>query len=196
MCKKIVELSQRVTDELERNNYKVLSKWAVGIKFIKGLQQIYWPPNIGFKDPKFNQINAQHILKSFPDKKYHDAFYGKSVIDNWLLIEDTTYDTLHKGIDGRPIFLDAHIALGGLDWDESKLSFGYISFETCPYMCGFNFNTAKFSSWIDRVEKIPLSTYSKIIEGIPDEWDVPSEFFYQMHQRLFVLYEQRILKKK
>lgn len=172
----VVSLSRRVIDELERNNYKVRSEYAVGIEFIKGIEEIKWPPNVEFSNPKFNEINARYILESFPDENHLDAFYGKSVIDNWLLIEDTTYDTLHKNINGRPIFLDASIALGGLEWDETKLSFKHIFFETSPYLCGFKFDMANFEPWINKIDSIKASKYNKIINGIPYEWGVPSEF--------------------
>lgn len=43
----IVLVSQKVIDDLERNNYRVQSKWAVGIEFIKGIEEIKWPSNVG-----------------------------------------------------------------------------------------------------------------------------------------------------
>ena len=172
----IVQLSHRVIDDLEQSDYEVLSKWAVGIEFFEGLEELNWPSNIRYSDPNFNEVNAQHILKFFPDGKNHDAFYGKAVLDNWLLIEDTTYDTLHKTIDGRPMFLDASISLGGLEWDKNKLTLRHIFFETSPYLCGFKFKMDKFDPWLKKIEKISVSKYKFILNGIPDEWNVPFDY--------------------
>lgn len=174
---RIVQLSQRVIDELDRNNFRVISKWAVAIEYIRSLQEIKWPPtNVNCLDSKFKEINAQHILKIFPDERNQDGFYGKSILDNWLLIRDTTYDTLHKTIDGKPMFLDASDALGGIEWDENKLTFSHIFFETAPYLSGFNFKMNKFEPWLDKIEQISVSTYNFILNSLPDEWDVPSQF--------------------
>lgn len=190
----IVQLSQGVIDKLEQSDFEVLSKWAVGIEYIRGLEEIKWPPNVKYSDPNFDELNAQYILKLFPDGRNHNAFYGKAVLDNWLLIEDTTYDTLHKTLDGKPMFLDASISFGGLEFDENKLNFRHIFFETSPYLCGFKFKMAKFEFWLKKIEKISVSTYNSILNGLPDEWDVPPEFI--KYTKDYLLCTNKIFLKK
>ena len=173
---RIVQLSKDIIHKLRERDFEVESELAVGIEYIEGLQEINQPKSISYSDPKFNDINAQHILNIFHNERYLDAFYGKSVIDNWLLMRDTTYDTLQKTIDGRPLFLDASDSLGGLDWDVDKLMFDNIFFDTSIYLCGFELKLEKFNPWLHKIRKLSTSTYNYTLDSLPDEWNVPTNF--------------------
>lgn len=129
---RIVRLSLEIIEKLNQADFKVSSEWAVGIEYIDGLTEVKWPANANYSDPDFAERNAQYIMKLFPDPKTYDAFYGKAVFDNWILLEDTTYDTLHKSPEGHPMFLDASMALGGLKWHENELKWAMIIPDRSP----------------------------------------------------------------
>jgi len=181
----LIQLSPEITFFLEKNGLKILSEWAVGINYIKGIKEVIWPPNSFYKDPDFAAVNAKYIMKIFPSQSTNDALYGKSVFDNWVLLEDTTYDTLHITSDGLPLFLDASIALGGLEWDDNKLQWKHISFDRSVYLYGFKFEMTRFEPWLKRIERISNSTFESILFNIPEEWAVPDAYLKSMKNFLF-----------
>ena len=82
----VVRLSHEIIEILNQNDFKVLSEWAMGIKYIEGLKEVTWPPNINNSDPNFAEQNGEYIMSLFPDTRTHEAFYGKAVFDNWILL--------------------------------------------------------------------------------------------------------------
>lgn len=181
---RIVRLSHEIIEILNQNDFKILSEWAVGIKYIEGLKEITWPENVNYSDPNFAERNAQYLMSLFPDLKTHDAFYGKAVFDNWILLGDTTYDTLHKSAEGHPVFLDASIALGGLEWDENKLKWTMVIPDRSIYLVGYVSDLSKFVPWIDKVKRIGSANIEKILGEIPKDWNVPNNYIISISEFL------------
>ncbi len=101
----IVQLVPELMTALEKAGFDLFSEWCMGVVYVAGLKP-YVPPH----DSK---QNAAHVHNLFPDSKKHAAFYGKSIFDNWVLLQDWKYDTLQIQPNGYPIFLDASMAFGG-----------------------------------------------------------------------------------
>ena len=158
----------------------------MGIEYIDGLEEVRWPENApDYSSPNFAERNVQYIKKIFPDPITYDAFYGKAVFDNWILLEDTTYDTLHKSQEGHPIFLDASHALGGYKkWNENKLNWNRIDPERSIYLVGFNFDLKKFEPWLNRIDRIDNDSIKEKIAEIPEEWGVPDIYFKSINEFL------------
>jgi hypothetical protein len=172
------EITEGLELRLKEEELKAESKWAVGIKYIDGFQIADWPKNSLPTGSGFDKINAQHIKKLFGDSKKYNAFYGKSVFDNWVLMEDTKYDTLGIDQKGFPIFFDGSITLGGLEWEAEKLRWEdtRIDFHHSPYLQGILTDRDQFATWIERIEAIEENCIEKIFTEIPREWGILEEY--------------------
>jgi hypothetical protein len=162
---------------LREEGLKAESKWAVGIKYIEGFREAKWP-NCSPLSPEFEEINALCIKELFPDRAKYEGFYGKAVFDNWVLMEDTKYDTLGIGQRGFPIFLDGSIALGGLEWEAEKLRWEdtRIDFHHSPYLQGILTDCDQFAIWVERIEAIEESYIEEIFMEIPKKWGISEEY--------------------
>jgi hypothetical protein len=89
----IVELSPAVMQRLKREGLQVLSSWAVGSACLPNLRQVLRPECEWGLSDEFRKHNREYIRSVFKDQAAHPAFYGKAVFENWLLFEDTKYDT-------------------------------------------------------------------------------------------------------
>jgi hypothetical protein len=111
---RIVELAPRIINHLQRADFPVESKWAVGLKYLQGLT----PFEIG----QDGIAGAKRQIGSrFAEPALSGPFYGKCLFDNWVLLEDLKADTLQIRSDGKPMFLDASMAFGGENWREELL---------------------------------------------------------------------------
>lgn len=184
----IVELSPDVLETLRNNKFNVTSKFAVGAEYIRGLKPIDFPDHLHVFDPNFKSDNATFIRQLFPDHSVFGAFYGKSVFDNWVVLHDTKYDTLHVSPDGNPIFLDATFAFGYIDrdWDEGKVCWNEtaLNLELSPYLNGIVVDTSEYDSWIDRIAGISTGEIDSILHIIPHEWGVPNSYFHMLRRFL------------
>lgn len=172
------ELSDILVLCLEKEGLKMESKLAVGIKYIDGLRKVDWPKNASPLENGFDKINAQHIKDLFPDIGKWQVFYGKAVFDNWVLMEDTKYDTLNIDKSGSPLFLDASIALGGLEWEAGKLYWDCagIYFDHSPYLQGILTDRDQFATWVERIEGIKEDCIEKLLTEIPKEWRISQDY--------------------
>jgi hypothetical protein len=168
------ELSDTLVLRLAKEGLNTESKLAVGIKYVDGIRKVDWPKNANPLENGFDRINAQHIKDLFSDTDKWQAFYGKSVFDNWVLLGDTKYDTLYIDKSGSPLFLDASIALGGLEWDMGKLHWDLagIFFEHSPYLQGILTDRDQFAAWMKRIEGIKQGCIEKLLTEIPKEWRI------------------------
>lgn len=175
----IVELSPDVRVQVKQEGIELLSKWAVGLRFIRGIEPVDWPPG-GHRtgDTDFSERNARHICAVFPDPTAHTAFYGKAVFDNWVLLRsDTKYDTLHVDPHRRPVFLDGSFALEGEDWDASGLEWQLLKIGIhFPYLEGILTDASQFEPWLARVAQIDRGVVASVVEKTPTEWSAPQEY--------------------
>jgi hypothetical protein len=102
----------------------------------------------------------------------------KAVFDNWVLMEDTKYDTLNIDEKGSPVFLDASIALGGLEWEVEKLRWEdtRIDFNHSPYLQGILTDCDQFATWLERIERIEEKAIAEIFMEIPKEWQISEKY--------------------
>jgi hypothetical protein len=180
----IVLLETELINQLKQVGFSILSEWAVGLSYIPGLK-----PYLPLRD---SGENAKHMNDLFPDPRTHAVFYGKSVFDNWILLEDWKYDTLQIQENGSPIFLDASMAFWGLDWDVNRLQWteSGIHLARSPYLSGFVLDQGKFLPWLEKLGGIASEVYSQILQRIPKEWSVPPDYVAAISELLTVTHQQ------
>lgn len=171
---KIATLSDATLGHLVESGYEPKAKDAVAIEFIDGLLPVELPKS----GPRaLKKENHQHVISQFPNSMTHSAFYGKMLFDNWVLIEDSKYDTLHIAPDRSPIFLDASFAFGGDQWDSSKLRWSDEAFNILsPYLEGMITDLSQFDIWLDKLSEVDVSLISRIMNSIPPSWHVPPDY--------------------
>jgi hypothetical protein len=166
----LVLLEAKVIGQLERAGYSIISDLAVGLNYIEGLK--------AFRPPHGSVERTRYLKDSFPESQKHTSFYGKSVFDNWVLLEDWKYDTLQIRQNGSPVFLDASMAFGGLDWDTSLLQWveHRMHFDRSPYLSGFLNDFSQFDPWLKKLQSTGNKVYSQILRKIPLEWSVSADY--------------------
>ncbi len=163
----IVQLIPEIILELKKSELDISSEWAVGISYIDGL------------DICQSRYDIQNLFSNY------DAFYGKSVFDNWVLFQDLKYDTLGIKPDGSPMFLDGSMAFGGQDWNTEELRWNeYLHMESSPYLKGIIKDFALFDPWLKRLDIISEIVINQILDTTPDEWSVPEGYIYKIRELL------------
>jgi len=89
----LIELNQDTFDALARSGVTIESKYCAGTKYIDNLIQLGWPPR--------STSIATYITGHFSSASNFNSFYGKCIFDNWVLLEDTKFDTLFKKQNGK-----------------------------------------------------------------------------------------------
>lgn len=163
----IVELSPAILQRLKQEGLEVLSPWAVGSRYLPNLK-----PVLGEWDPK---RNPSQIRLFFGDLKKYAGFYGKAVFDNWVLLDDSKYDTLFVTPDESPIFLDASHAFAGAEWNAETLKWSDIRVRS-PYLEGILLDRTQFGPWLERIQSVDSVVIKNVFDAIPKEWDVPTGY--------------------
>jgi len=173
----IVQLDSQILKQLKEAKFEILSEWAVGIKYISGLQT--------YKPSKEDlDKTAECIWQLFPQLEMQNSFYGKSVFDNLVKFQDLKYNTLAIQSDGSPIFIDGSMAFDGFDWNIQKLKWEYIHLEYSPYLKGILIDYRMFDHWLKKVEEIPDSKIHDIFNRIPMEWSIPEDYKLELKKML------------
>jgi len=181
---------------LKHEGLQVLSPWAVGIRYLPDLGRIQGPDCEWEVSDEFSKRNGEYIRSVFKDQATHPAFYGKAVFDNWLLLEeDTKYDTLFMDVQGKPTFLDASHAFGGVKWDCSRLKWDALHFEIrSPYLRGVVVEANEFDPWLRRIESVSVSYIRGILDAVPGDWEVASEYVVAIPEFLVRTQEEFVPK--
>jgi hypothetical protein len=172
----LISLSPAVIKALAGNNFKAASSMAVGGEYINGLSPVNLP--------------CHSVDPNGPTPTMLEAFYGKCVFDNWILMKDTKSDTLHMLPDGRPIFLDATFAFGFIHeeegWDTGRLSWNEADFnlESSPYMIGVLVDRARYNVWIERIKGVTKEQIEVLLASVPKDWKVPPAYMQALEQFL------------
>lgn len=185
----LIDLSPKIIKALRDNDFNATSSIAVGAVYIHGLTPVKFPSHLDVFDLNFRNENAEYVHSIFPNPAMLESFYGKSIFDNWiLLLQNTKYDTLHLQPDGHPIFLDATFAFGYVDqeWDKGKLFWSdtTLNLELSPYVSGIVVDVAKYDVWIRRIEGVTKGEIDALLDGVPKEWRVPTDYKYALGQFL------------
>jgi hypothetical protein len=113
----------------------------------------------------------------FPTLALHSPFYGKCLFDHWLLLQDVKADTLQISSDGKPMFLDASMAFGGIEWQKERLVWIPHHFNAdAVYFDNIISEIKEFEPWLGKVESVTVSLLSQTFSSLPSDWPLDSSF--------------------
>lgn len=132
------------------------------------------------------KINFEYLKNLFNNNyKCISSIYGRAIFEVWLNIEDYKQDTIKiNKIDNSPIFIDGSHSFGGDNWsnfdcilknyrmyekNQALLGIDLFNFQ---YLSGISKYKENFVEWIERIKQIPDTNIEKIINNIPDSWDI------------------------
>lgn len=173
----ILKLSDAVIESVHNSGLATASPWASGTLFLDNLTAVPWPEGGLNPADTFPQRNSSHIDRLFPGAQAKSPLYGKLIFDNWVLLEDTKYETLHIDGAGRPVFLDASCAFIGLDWDDMALTWDATRIDArSPYLQGLSFSSILLEPWIERIQAIARPALTAAVLDLPSSWSTPPEY--------------------
>jgi hypothetical protein len=163
-------LEETIIKQLERAGYIISSEWAVGLSYIDGLKP--------FSRSDYSIEKRRYLKKAISDPQSNTFFYGKSVFDNWVLLEDWKYDTLQIMKNGFPVFLDASMAFGGVEYGTGLLQWNEpeMHFDRSPYLSGVLNDFSQFNPWLWKLQSLEDKVYKNILKEVPLEWSVTSDY--------------------
>ena len=168
----LIELNQDTFDALARSGVKIESKYCAGIKYVNNLKQIDCPP--------VGTSNGEHISAEFGSTTNFDSFYGKCIFDNWILMRDIKYGSLFRTKDGNVLFMDASMAFNGSEWEIEELNYTYSNIQIwSPYLENLQdvlTDLGNYDKWLDSVLKFDKDYFHFLIEKLPPDWNVPTDY--------------------
>jgi hypothetical protein len=181
----VVELTEELTQGVRNFGLSVTSRWAVGTRFMQGLAAVGFPDGGFTWDADFRTRNWQHVSKLIShDLRRTAALHGKLVFDNWVLLEDTKYDTLHIKENGDPFFLDASYAFGGDKWNDADVVWKKVEIDRrSPYLEGLPVRLVDVEPWLARI-RVASRAIASVLSEVPDEWGAPRSYICRVAELL------------
>jgi len=179
----LASLSTQAIHFLQRNAREVHSADCVAIQYVENLSPTNWPsPPQGsesWNDRNLDllpDINRVHMQSYFDNPETQSVFYGRALFEAWLFFQDIKYDTLYVLPNKNPVFLDGSHAFGGSDWEIDQMDYSHAkSLPMSPYLEGILTHQELFEEWFNRIESVPNSIVSSLLDNVPKSWSVTSE---------------------
>jgi len=164
---------------------------AVATKYYDFISSVDLPPNSDCSSDEFPKVNVIYLKQLFGKDNDFEEFYAYRIFSAWICLEDYwKYNNLHLNkISAKPVFIDFDFSFKGAGWFELPTEYIYYQMESCaPFLDGIITDIKRFEKYYEILRTIKKDKYQKIINSLPENWEVPKEFNYNL---IHLLFEQR-----